>query len=317
MHRRLFLGIGAGAAAVTATGACGTLGTPPLWTGDDANPVRAIDEIERRVEAASAWRLDLSEVPRKSATPPLEITAERYDLVRKGARSMALIGALHELSPGLRAHPDIQSRVFSAVPEMDEAVLGTRAALLQLRPDHHLDIRQRFQASPGLAMEIGSAIVDSARAIGTAWPGRARVRGLATAAAWRLDHESPAVLISDFDDKVRRLARARSVTAPLQRELQARIGEEAFWAHQQRLAAMGPLDEDRRVAGWKNGKYYKDYNDDETNDDSGMSTGTTVGLVLLGGAVLLGIIAGATANAGVGTVAALFLLIGLIVIAAA
>lgn len=249
MDRRTWLKTG----AVGGIGSAGTLGldgcahTPPaapdaLAAIDAADVDRYLAGIDRRL----AW-IDKADggalIPRSTRPLTVEGKTELQTvsrLFRKSARALYLTGNFLEAPTELQAHPGMQARVLAAQSDMDEAVFGTTAMLESLTEEDHRKIRGTLRERPELAENLAQFLDAPAHEDGMPAKRRFLLRAGILDLAGRMKAQSPALVIDPYVKKVRKIeARgARAAAADTARLMAARIGEEAFWAHQERMAQL-------------------------------------------------------------------------------
>jgi hypothetical protein len=246
--RRTWLKTGAAGGAATASVLAldGCAHVPPAGADDD--PLAAIDaaDVDRYlagIDRRLAWidesgGAPLFPTPSQPCAPEQQAEMDRFDrLFRKSARSLYITGCFLEAPEEIRAHPGMQARVASAQADMDEAVFGTTRLLETLTPEQHRRIGRTLKDKPEIAENLARYLDAPAREDGLPLKRRYLLRAGILDLAARMKAQSPALVIDKYVQKVRRIeARGpAAASADNARVLAARIGEEAFWAHQQRL----------------------------------------------------------------------------------
>lgn len=242
---------GAGAAGVGLLGqGCGhQLSDAAAFVGDPATPSIAlpdqavIDNVLRKMDSRLAW-IDRQElppelVPRRSTapTPAAQASAEKHDLLfRQSVRTLYLTGRFMDLPDEIKTHPEVQARVMAAQPEMDDAVLGTTELLESLTPEDHRNIQATLRAHPHLGEQVAALLEIPAKEDGIPFKRRMGLRTATLQMTERMAAQSPAFTIDPQIQRVRRLNARPHREDGAARIMAARMGEEAFWQHQQRLA---------------------------------------------------------------------------------
>ena len=247
MNRRKLLEggvVGAGLTAgivppAAASGTAGASAEPPLPDPETVNHVLA--SLDRRL----AW-IDRQELPSGlGAAMPAELPADKrahvercQRLFRQSVRTLYVTGRFLDLPDEFKTHPEIQARVLDAQPEMDEAVLGTTQLLESLRPEDHRAIQAALRAHNGVGERLAALIDEPAREDGIPFARRMSLRTTTLQLARRMQAQSPALTIDPYVQRVRKIEARPHSEDEQARLLAARIGEEAFWQHQQRLAGL-------------------------------------------------------------------------------
>jgi hypothetical protein len=253
MDRRTLLKTGA--AGSIGAGVAGTLGidgcahVSPVDSDDSllgSLDAKGAESYLRKMDRRLAWIDTDSGGSLMSPLPP-QCSPERqaeYDrfgrLFRVSARSLYMTGCFLEAPEELQAHPGMQARMATAQEGMDEAVFGTADMLESLTPNQHQRIRQTLREKPELAEDLARFLDAPAKADDMPLKRRYLLRSGILDLATKMQAQSPALVIDPYVRKVRRI-QARdpaSLAADSSRLAAARIGEEAFWAYQERLAKL-------------------------------------------------------------------------------
>jgi hypothetical protein len=244
MKRREFLHAGA-AAGIAAVSSGGCVLTSRAFedfsTGSLAGLPGFLDGVDRTMDKIGQARLIGGLVPDLPADAPESERArwsEAEALARKSLRTLYLAGVVKELSPRALQHHEVQRRIVEAAPEMDEAVLGSSALLASASEGDRRAIQSELRRDPDLGLRISSELNDAARASGTTLPIRLKMRGMVTHLSWRMRVQSPSLLFDEYVDKARRVAVRSGPAEAIRRELAARLSEEAFWRHEERVATL-------------------------------------------------------------------------------
>lgn len=233
------------------------------------------------------------------------------DLMRKNLRSLLLVGSFHDLSEEGRAYPGMQSRMFGAMGEMDEAMRGTHQAMAALTPTERAEIGRALRADPELGMRIVETFDAECAVQGVPMERRMHLRSLGIQVTNRL-RQSTTMFIDEYTRKTEKILSRPVDPEDFQRRLIASLGEEEFFALQRRNEN---YIEKWRLAQASPAKGGTSASAQAAQKDPPGSTAATVGAVLLGlGLVVL--LIGAVAGDGIGpfgiTIGALLALGGLI-----
>jgi hypothetical protein len=251
MDRRTVLKTGA--AGSISAGVAGTLGVDgcahvsPVASDDSllaSLDAEGAESYLRKMDRRLAW-IDTNNG--SSLVPPLprQCSPERqaeYDrfghLFRMSVRSLYMTGCFLEAPEELQAHPGMQGRIGAAQEGMDEAVFGTADMLESLTPEQHQRIRQTLQDKPELAEDLARFLDAPAKADDMPLKRRYLLRSGILDLATKMKAQSPALVIDPYIRKVRRIQARDPATlaADSSRLAATRIGEEAFWAYQERMA---------------------------------------------------------------------------------
>jgi hypothetical protein len=229
MDRRDLLKLGtlAGTATV-ATGCTPLLGQ--VTAGESAMPLSAVKDflgyLDRTLGVIGSSEGLLGLVPpARGPQTPEDLRGEA--LLRKSLRSLFVAGSFRDLHEDARTHPEVQERVWNAMPEMDEAVAGTTELFESMTVTERADLNRALRDDPGLAMRVVGAIDKEAAAHGVSTERRVHLRAIAAHTASRMK-QSSGMLFDEYTHKVRRLAAQPGSTAEFERRLAARMGQEAF-----------------------------------------------------------------------------------------
>lgn len=155
------------------------------------------------------------------------------NLARKSLRTLYMTAMFSDLPEAGQRHPGIQSRIFAAMPEMDEATSGMSAFLATRSPGNiqALQLALRHPANP--AMEIFEALDREGSALGLSAQRRLQTRMMMTQANWRLRNQPPALVISETLAKVEKVVATDPSDEARTDWIAARVGEEIFWQQQE------------------------------------------------------------------------------------
>lgn len=146
-------------------------------------------------------------------------------LFRSTLRGSLVATSFLDLPAEARVHPEVQRRLWSAMDEMDAAVLGIGEALGSLHASERAAIGHALRDEP----ELGSAVLDAldaeARKAGVSDERRAHLRKTGEHACFRLRQSTPGFIAEQTDklSKVRPLEAAEA-----ERYLAAQLGDATF-----------------------------------------------------------------------------------------
>jgi hypothetical protein len=226
----------------------------PLAEASSLPDVRIIDQVVSSMDRRLAWidrhRLDVDLAPPLPSPPSPEVSAraEKSELLfRQSMRTLYVTGRFMDLPDEVKTHPAVQARVLDAQAEMDEAVLGTTELLASLRPEDHRAIQATLRAHPELGEKLAKVMDEPAQDDGIPFRRRLSLRTSTMALTDRMKAQSPALTIDPLVRRVRKLAAQPPTGTGTTRLMAAKMGEKAFWEHQQRLAELSTRWE-RRLA---------------------------------------------------------------------
>lgn len=240
-------------------------------------------------------------------------------LAKKAANTLFLTGAFRDLPETGRAHPAVQHTMISAMPEIDEAVLGMRARLDTLTPTERADLSKELRRDPELAERVVALLDVEAERVGISDVRRVHLRRVGLTVCERL-HQSSDHLIGEYTTKLDKIVERHGSDAEVERRLATAMGESAFQAMRERTLLAVESYRSVEVAGAQriSGGYGNAPPDGEWS-----STKVNVlvaGAVFMGLATITGVV-GAVVVAGGGfagafalTAGGVFLLTGLILL---
>ena len=239
LHGGAAAGLGSGLLETGCAHGPAAAAEPPL--PDPAFVASICSSLDQRCAWIDQHQLagDLAPALRQPFTPDEAAKAARYDrLFRTSIRTMYLTGRFLDLPDEIKVHPDVQARMWAAQPQMDEAILGTTELLESLTPADHRDIQRLLRERPEIGEQLAVLMEEPAREDGIPFKRRLGLRRTTTDLATRLAAQSPALTIDPYVRRVRKIEARRQTPSEGTRRLAARVGQEAFWQHQERLAAI-------------------------------------------------------------------------------
>ncbi|MFO0589264.1 MAG: hypothetical protein U0441_17130 [Polyangiaceae bacterium] len=158
-----------------------------------------------------------------SAAPDDPRFAAVEPLFRETLKSTLLATSFRDLSPEARLHPEVQSRMWGAMDDIDSAVRRMAATLESITPEERADITRALREHPELGERALAAIVAESDRAGVSPERREHLRSLGQHACFRLRHSADG-FIEEHLDKLRR-AKDRPV-ADAERHLAAQLGHD-------------------------------------------------------------------------------------------
>ena len=223
-----------------ATGAFG-LGGEQAHALDASLDPDAADAVLASLDARLAW-IDEQALPDDvvpmSRLPHDAERARCERLVHKAARSLYATGRFIDLPDELKAHPEVQARLRSLRGDMDEAVLGMTDVLERLTPDDHKRVQRCLRDDGAFAERLASYLERPAAEDGIPFKRRFGMRATLLQLSGRMAAQSPALVTEPMVRKVRKIQARPRPEAEQLRQLAARMGQDAFWAHQEKMAAL-------------------------------------------------------------------------------
>jgi hypothetical protein len=242
IERRDFLRMGAlagaGAAALGTSGCAGiteALAPPPLPLSNRDMEL-FLSRLDHSMKAVSTTNALSSLLPKK-ALDKIKTDDPEFQkndqLFRKTLRSLLLVGSFKDLPEEGRVHPGMQDRMWRALPEMNDAMLGMTDMLEALTPTERADIGRMLRKDPDLGMRIIGALDNEAAVAGVTLARRMHMRTVAADTSFRMRQSTP-LFIEEYTGKVRKIADRQGSSEAFQRRLAAQMGDAAFWGYQAR-----------------------------------------------------------------------------------
>jgi hypothetical protein len=246
--RRDLLKLGAGVCLARSAAGCGpNARRDPASVADVAAKLdpAAADALLARIDKRMAWineaslPEDVLPLSRLSRDPAFDRELAVNDpLIRKAVRTLYLTGRFLDLPDAMKVHPGMQSRLRDMQPEMDDAVLGMTERLERLTPDDHRRIQAHLKGDRLFGDRLAKVLERTASDDGLSFQRTFGVRTATLQASERMSAQSPALVTDPLVQKVRRIEAHPRADAEGARILAARMGEQAFWAHQERIALL-------------------------------------------------------------------------------
>lgn len=159
-------------------------------------------------------------------------------LIQKSMKSLYLTGRFLDMPDEYKVHPGVQARIRAAQKDMDDAVMGVTEILEKATPEDFQRVQDQLRKDPLLAERIAKWVEQPAIDDGMPFERRFATRASILQLAERMRAQSPALVTDPIVSKVRRIEALPNSEAEQIRRITAKVGEEAFWKHQQHLAAL-------------------------------------------------------------------------------
>jgi len=204
-----------------------------------------VDAVLERMDRRLAW-IDEQDLP-QDVLPLSELgrgpqfEAERARcrrLVRKAARSLYVTGRFIDMPDEMKAHPGVQAKLQSLHKDMDDAVFGMTEVLERMTPEDHRRMQRCLRDDPGFGERLARYLERPALEDELPFRRRFGLRASILQLGGRMGAQSPALVTDPLVRKVRRIQARPHSEAEQLRLVSARMGEAAFWAHQEKMAAL-------------------------------------------------------------------------------
>lgn len=148
-----------------------------------------------------------------------------HALVMKTFSSMHIAATFRELPPEVQSRPDVQERMWRAIPDMDEAVLSLTDVMRKLTPAERKSLQKKIKSDPELGMKIVEKLDDQAKSAGIGMKRRSQMRAAAAHVTWRMANQSVDALLDECIDKTQRVIERNGRDAEVQRAAAAKLTE--------------------------------------------------------------------------------------------
>jgi hypothetical protein len=225
-----FGGLGGAGCATVGDGSLGTA-APPLMPDLDGFLAR----LDRGMTAIATGN-PLKDLLAKSHVPVSGAGgAPRPEdlLIKKTLRSLLMAGSFRDLNEAERAHPAMQARIWGSMQEMDEAVFGMTHVLEGFSPSERAKIRETIQSDPEIGMRIAEALDTDAATADVSLQRRTHLRAIASQLTWRLKNQPIETAIDEYVGKVKKVSARNGYSEEMQRKLAAQVATTMFIAQPQ------------------------------------------------------------------------------------
>jgi len=207
----------------------------------------AADALLAKIDARMAWIasaslpddvLPLSKLSPGGAAISGDEVARTGTLVRKAVRTLYMTGRFLDMPEEMKVHPGVQARLGAMQTEMDDAVMGMTDRLERMTPDDHRRVQDYLKKDDLFGERLARVLEKTASDDGLTFQRSFGLRSATLDLSQRMAAQSPALVVDPLVRKVRRIEAHPRSDAEEARRLAARVGEEAFWAHQERIALL-------------------------------------------------------------------------------
>jgi hypothetical protein len=240
MERRDFLkgggaaGVGIGAALGGGAGC-----VPRLFVGriPDARMKEILAQMDAGLDHVSRYDM-LDDIARRSGSPRRRLGDADRELSRTSLRTLYTSALFRSLPEEAQLHPAMQERMVAHLPEMDDAVFGMSDRMSGVPPEQRDEIRSRLQRNPRIPEQMSEGIDRGMAKLHMPIGRRFQMRSLFAQVGWRMQNQSPSIVIDEYVHKVTKATAQIGSQAELQRRIAAQMGQESYWRYQDRLARM-------------------------------------------------------------------------------
>jgi hypothetical protein len=231
----------------TGTGCAPSRQRSPATVADVAARLdpRAADALLAKIDRRMQW-IDQASLPEEVL--PLSRLRREPDfdsrlasdgaLVRKAIRTLYFTGRFLDMPEEMKVHPGVQSRLRALQPEMDDAVLGMTDRLERRATDADARIRAHLSKDDAFGESLARVLERTAKEDGLSFQKTFGVRAATLDLTQRMAAQSPGLVIDPLVSKVRRIQAHPRSDAEQARRLAARVGEQVFWANEERITLL-------------------------------------------------------------------------------
>ena len=237
MERRDFLKLG-GAAGVGAAIAGNSACLPGLIPRRMSQ--REIDQILAKMDSGldHVSRYDMLDDFAKRTGKQAKLDDSDRALVRTSVRALYTSSVFHGLPEEARMHPAMQERMYGHLAEMDEAVFGMTDRMASAPHDQRERVRRTLKADSSLPEALSQGLDRGMSRLDMALGRRIQMRRIFSQVGWRMQNQSPSIVIDEYAKKVAKASEQVGSQAELERRIAAQIGQESYWRYQNHLALM-------------------------------------------------------------------------------
>ena len=154
-----------------------------------------------------------------------------HELVAKSLAAMHTVATFSELPRETQHHPEVQRRMWAALPDVDDATMSMADHLDALTSEERRRVDERVRKDESLPMKIVEQIDAEAKRRGVPDAHRLKMRTIATHVAWRLKSQGAGSLIDDLVGKVDRVVARHGADTELQRAIGAKVAEAQLFGY--------------------------------------------------------------------------------------
>jgi hypothetical protein len=338
MERRDVLKAGAlGAAAATVGPGCATVPHPEAGPGGPGGAIGAVGPAGTGAEFLALLDRQLGYVGHAHFVDEFvtrshgagrradvqQVVDSSDDAFRRMLRTLLITQGFRDLAVETQLEPGVQARMADHMDEIDATVFEVADRLAAIDGAQHARVQSALRKRPDLAMQIGEAVDAHAAAAGLSRARRRQLRAMMMQTAFRLKHEAPGSLIDEYTQKVTRM-RQDGTQSALALAVSERIGRQAFWAYQKRVAQApgaappqpGPAPQPQPVAPAAQPSKYRLVKAGGVMMGIGAVTAGVSALLVSGSSGSTGFLVGVTVGSILFGLGFLFLIVGAIIAAA-
>lgn len=161
--------------------------------------------------------------------------AEQDAMFRRMLSTVLITQAFRELPVETQVEPAVQTRMWRHYDQIGSTIFEISDMLASLDAKQRAQVRSTLQEQPDLAMELGEQLDARAARAGMSTTRRLQLRKMMSQTAFRLKSGHASSMIDEYATKVEKLRTTDERNAAAI-DLTSKLGERAFWRHQQRLA---------------------------------------------------------------------------------
>lgn len=150
--------------------------------------------------------------------------------------TLLLTQSFRDLSEDGRYHPGMQKRMLQNLESIDASVFQVSDMLENLDAGQREDMRKFLKKNPDMAIRLAETLDEQAALAGVSRQSRIKMRSMMTQASFRLRNNAPGVVIDEYVEKVRKASEPNRADI-LASQSMAKVGGDAFWQYQDKLAA--------------------------------------------------------------------------------
>ena len=335
MDRRKFLKTtaltGAAGASALSSASCSSLKFLPTGSivDNQLDMTAYLAVLDEGMHRISQWD-PVDEFTGTTSDSPNRSAANR--VARNAYKSLYVTAMFSDLSPDDQMHPGVQARVRKSLPEMHLSAVEMKDFLDGENGVDAETLQDFVNQDDDPGMRFLEQFNDHAHENGVSRTRRAQTRIMATNMLWRLKNQPPDLVTEEINAKMEKLASSAGDDAAVRHFVATKVSEDAFWQWQQWQATAGQeLNNTPGVyANWTDTGQEETEKETTTNHEFGTTQESEnnndepekslaqrgarqmgIGLALLAtGGVLVA--AGAFPGVFVGTVGAVYFLVGLV-----
>ncbi len=222
MDRRDLLKLGVAATVAGCAGAPKPAVTVPPLSAQEADAILAdLDATLARLRSSPP----ATDVFLGANVPDSPRLRRGHELTTKALASMHVAATFRELPPEVQARPDVQERMWRAMPDMDDSMMSLTDFLEKLTPAERRALQARLRSEPDLGMKVVEKLDDHAKTAGLGAKRRSQMRAAAAHVSWRMQNQSVDALLDECVDKTRRVTEHVGRDAEVQRAAAAKLTE--------------------------------------------------------------------------------------------